>query len=63
MIDDYPEFFLKYVVKREQAKRAKKEAARLQKECDDCMKNCLEICDQEVDYNVDDLESEIADGK
>ena len=56
MIEDYPEFFIPFVAKREQAKRAKVEADRLQKESDEDMAKCLKFDDQEPLYDIQGLE-------
>ena len=55
MIDDYPDTFISFIVKREKAKLARIDADRLQKESDEEMKNCLTLYDNEPLYDIQDL--------
>ena len=58
MIDNYPEQFIPFIVKREKAKQARFEADRLQKESDEEMRNCLTLYDNEPLYDILDLEQD-----
>ena len=53
MIDDYPDIFISFIVKREKAKKARHDALELQKESDAEMKNALTLYDNEPLYDIE----------
>ena len=55
MIDDYPDYFMNMVHKREKVKRLRQEADMLEKEFMSDVKSCLGYFENEPQYDTDGL--------